>query len=367
MSEPSAAGPEGELLVSLALRGHVVESVDIASTRPHVAQAVLGGKPVEEALAIVPSLFSICGRSQAVAAQLAVAAARGAGPAPDALAQQVGSVESEIAQEYLWRALIDWPKARGEPPATAALAAVRETLAGGADAVALRPVVEQHVLGEPCEDWLDSHLAGFEIWIARAATAAARLLADVQRDGPRHGAGGVALLPPLTQPATGLAIVEALQRDPDFERLPTLDGKPAETGAAARLRHQPLVEALLRAYGCSTLTRLVARITELARVVAGRPAAGALAGVRPVAPGIGIGWAETARGLLLHRVELDGERVRGWRIVAPTEWNFHPRGALVAGLRGAHVDSEPDLRRRADWLIQALDPCVRYRLEIRRA
>ncbi len=367
MSGSPAAGPEGELVVTLALHGNVVEAVDIASTRPHVAQAVLGGKRVEEALAIVPSLFSICGRSQAVAAQLAVAAARGTAPPPEVLAQQARSVESEIAQEYLWRALLDWPKARAEPPATAALALAREAVADGAGAAALRPVVEQHVLGESCEDWLDSHLAGFEIWIARAATSTARLLADVQRDGPRHGAGGVALLPPLTQPASGLAIVEALQRDPDFERLPTLDGKPAETGATARLRHQPLVEALLRAYGCSTLTRLVARLTELARVVAGRPAAGALVGARPVAQATGIGWAETARGLLLHWVELDGERVRGWRIVAPTEWNFHPRGALRAGLHGAHVDSETELRRRAEWLIQALDPCVSYRLEIRRA
>jgi hypothetical protein len=46
-------------------------------------------------------------------------------------------------------------------------------------------------------------------------------------------------------------------------------------------------------------------------------------------PGVGIAAVETARGTLLHCV---GWPASGWlryRIVAPTEWNFHPKGAFV--------------------------------------
>ena len=60
----------------------------------------------------------------------------------------------------------------------------------------------------------------------------------------------------------------------------------------------------------------------------------------------------------------DSARVARYRIVAPTEWNFHPCGALAAGLRGLPVTNEAQLRRRASWLIGALDPCVAWRLEI---
>jgi hypothetical protein len=357
---------EGELSIRIALRGNAVAEVAIVSTRPRVADKLLAGKPVEEALALVPTLFSICGRAQANAAQLAVQAAQGAVPDAAALAARSRAVEAEIAQEYLWRALLDWPRATGREPATAALAVALAALTG-ADATALRSVVESEVLGEPVEQWLDSHVAGFEIWIARAHTAAAAHLAQVQRDGPRHGVGNVALLPPFAQPATAAAIVEGLAHDADYDRAPHIDGKPAETGALARLRQQALVEGRLRAYSTSTLTRLVARVTELAQIVAGRPPAAPFVGCRMLGPNRGLGWVETARGLLLHAVELDGLRVKSYRIVAPTEWNFHPRGALVAGLLGAHIAEEAELRRRADWLVQALDPCVGYTLELTHA
>jgi Ni,Fe-hydrogenase I large subunit len=36
----------------------------------------------------------------------------------------------------------------------------------------------------------------------------------------------------------------------------------------------------------------------------------------------------------VHRVELDGDRVARYAIVAPTEWNFHPQGASVREMTG---------------------------------
>ena len=58
------------------------------------------------------------------------------------------------------------------------------------------------------------------------------------------------------------------------------------------------------------------------------------------------------------------ERVVDYQIVAPTEWNFHPDGALPRGLAGLEVDDEPRLLRAARLAVHALDPCVASRIEV---
>ena len=357
MATPDLAG---ELRVTLQVRDGRVQQVGIESTRPQLANRLLAGKPAVEAVATVPQLFSICGRSQHIAAELALAAARGAPGAADAA--KVRSIEAEMAHEYLWRALLDWTRAAGGAADATILAAARSALAHD-DRELLRVIVERDVLGADARHWYEhERVPEFEIWIARGGTAAARFLGQVQRDGPRHGAGGVPLLPRFDAGDTAQRIAASLDAEPDFERLPTFDGHPAETGAIARLRQQPLVASLASAFGRSTLVRFAARLSELARLACGEQAAAPLAGSLQLGAGRGLGWVETARGLLLHQIDLQGERIGRYRIVAPTEWNFHPQGALPAAMLGVHELDPADLERRTEWLLQSLDPCVTYRL-----
>jgi Ni,Fe-hydrogenase I large subunit len=360
----------GELAIRVQLRDERVAAVTIESTRPQVADTLLTGRTAGDAIALVPRVFTICGRSQAVAAQLAVEAARGETISVIARAQHTRAIEAEMAHEYLWHALIDWPKATGGLAQRDAYARARDALAREDTPVAdaIGPVVEREVLAGSSGEWYDAaRVPSFEIWIARAATPTARMLGAVQRDGSRHGAPRDARAVPLLPAFEGVTasrILSALEADAQFERAPTLDGKPCETGAIARLIQHSLVAALNQAYGRSVLTRLAARVTELARLACGQPAPKPLAGNRKLADGRGLGWVETARGLLLHVVELAHDEVKRYRIVAPTEWNFHPRGALPAGLADAHALNDRELRRRAEWLVQALDPCVTHRLEV---
>jgi len=80
--------------------------------------------------------------------------------------------------------------------------------------------------------------------------------------------------------------------------------------------------------------------------------------------GVGLGLAETARGLLLHRVQVERGLVTEYRIVAPTEWNFHPQGPLPQGLAGRDATDHERLAREARTVVQSLDPCVACRVEI---
>ena len=68
-----------------------------------------------------------------------------------------------------------------------------------------------------------------------------------------------------------------------------------------------------------------------------------------------------------HQVTLAGDHVADYRIVAPTEWNFHPQGAFVRGLLGCPAKSETEARGAAGLLAHALDPCVAYEVSVARA
>jgi coenzyme F420-reducing hydrogenase alpha subunit len=137
-------------------------------------------------------------------------------------------------------------------------------------------------------------------------------------------------------------------------------GTPVETGALARAADHPKVREIAEH---PVAARVVARLVELAsiptrvrNVAAGDPPRW-VRGVRREA-GRGLAAVETARGTLIHSVAVQGGRIESWRIVAPTEWNFHPQGAFVRGLRGTQAESAERARTAAQRFAFALDPCV---------
>jgi hypothetical protein len=71
-----------------------------------------------------------------------------------------------------------------------------------------------------------------------------------------------------------------------------------------------------------------------------------------------------SRGLLMHWVRLEEEarqpdtaRAAIYRVLAPTEWNFHPLGALGDALAAGRLDAAA-----ARLAALALDPCVSLRV-----
>jgi Ni,Fe-hydrogenase I large subunit len=226
--------------------------------------------------------------------------------------------------------------------------------------------------GRPAAEWLQ--LSGWpelQAWAAEGRTAAARYtlsLGDAVR--PRAECDtAVALLPrPTTSSLAPLA--EALDAEAAFTTRPTWGGAPAETGALARLQGDSWFDAAGTAAGTRALgrcgLRFVARLRELALLLSdqadppGSPSLGSLS----LGAGRGLAWVESARGLLLHRVRLESGRVSEYRIVAPTDWNFHPRGALAAALEGACVPDRDSALALATRVVHGLDPCVPCHVEV---
>ena len=164
---------------------------------------------------------------------------------------------------------------------------------------------------------------------------------------------------PVQQAANLRTIATALAADPDFALRPQWQGACAETGVWSRLRQRKAAPAITSAW-----SRLQARWIEMLELISAptEPTVALLSsGALPLGDGQAIAWCEMARGLLLHWVQLDEQhRVQDYRVLAPTEWNFHPNGALAQALTQLKPDDAP-----AAWcLASAYDPCVQCSVNI---
>lgn len=369
--------PEGEITVRLTCSDQRVRQASVASSRTGLPPRLVRGRPVADVQRLVPLLFSICRRAQGAASAAAIAAAQGMEAPAREQQRQALDVTLEMLQEGVWRLLIDWPKTMGEPAHVPAVASVRHASSAVVDAGATLDTLlavaddtlREHVYGVPADAWLDStDLAALDLWIDAGATLPARLLRRIRDEAPGLGRSRVALMPDATLENLRRSFIDGLEADPEFARSPRWGGVPAETGALARQASAPLIAALLERDGRTASARFVARLVELAVLMRDLRArsAGRVAAVRRHAlpDGVGLGLAETARGLLLHRVRVDHGLVTDYRIVAPTEWNFHSQGPLPQALTGLGAADRARLQRDARVVVQSLDPCVACRVEI---
>lgn len=364
---------EGRIDIRLTRNGTAVSSVEICSSRPQLAQRLMAGRGPDEAADLAGLIFSLCGKAQKAAAQSACEAARGLTPGRDALKRREHHVLVELAQEHAWRLLLNWPEQAGRGPDMPSLLLLRQAAAEPAHfADGLENLLETVFLGEPPAHWLARDLAGFDAWRARGHTLVAKLFADLG-EGADAGISRASLLPPLAElDAAHAAQAADLARraldDAAFCAAPLWNEAPAETGAVARMAAHPLLAAWIGRRGRGAGARLLARLLELAdlprRLRAEPDAAGRSEVVRawPLEENAGMAGVETSRGLLLHVARLRDGKIADYRIVAPTEWNFHPAGPLAQALAGLRVG--PGLEAAARLVSQSLDPCVAYGVEL---
>ncbi|MCF8200139.1 MAG: nickel-dependent hydrogenase large subunit [Sulfuritalea sp.] len=305
-----------------------ISEVSVVSERPAVAQH-LKGRMADEAAGLVPLLFALCGKAQGRAAKLALEAARG----QESPAHLDPLIEQEVVREHLWRWLLDLPPMLGEAPMREEFMAANRWLA----------------MGE--RDTLSGLLAD-----PRLVQMGARLNAATENEDVVEAT--TQLLPSLDA-RTSLAHWPVF--DVGFCQTPHWQGRAAETGALAR--RQNFRVPTRRAFAA----RWLARFEEL-RDWAGtgeKVGAGGTASAIPVAQGRGRAVVDTARGILMHEIVLDGKRIADYFIVAPTEWNFHPHGPLAGWLIGRDANDREAMQSFVARAAAALDPCVRWELEWR--
>lgn len=325
------------------------------------------------------SVFTLCAHAHRRTAALALAAAQHDATHPPQ-AQPPVLLYVETARDHLRSIALDWPQRQTNPTAnTHAMAWLRDcplplaTPRTPSDAstawqtlAKLRTWLEERILHQPLPRWLSDHQQSDALadWCRSQAAqlAPARCLANwiapASALTPETRLLELLDLDPTRQTTQLRQLAQALVIEPDFVQQPSWLGQCAENGPWARLRHR-LIQASIRH---TAWTRLAARWTDLLEIAAATPdtdqpgAAPLLSsGAQALADGQALAWCEMARGLLLHWVQLDGDgAVRDYRVLAPTEWNFHPQGALAHAV----VALSPDDTESARLLAAAYDPCV---------
>jgi len=149
-----------------------------------------------------------------------------------------------------------------------------------------------------------------------------------------------------------------------FAEAPELGGRVPETGVWAR---QAAHDSLSQAGPVERLSARIAEIGELLRWIEdgeGEAEEAEVVASYALGPRRGAAAVECARGRLHHAVELDEHgHIARFEFLAPTEWNFHPRGPVVNSLTGAVLRGRRD-REAIDALVGSFDPCVGYHLVV---
>jgi coenzyme F420-reducing hydrogenase alpha subunit len=374
---------EGRIELRLSWREGRCHDVAVHNHRPLEVWQALVGRRVEEAVALAPLLSSICSMAQGLAGARACEAALGltVSPEHEQARALVGVVER--LSNHLWFWLLTGPQALGEPPRHADYRLGRAQLAevqaaaglakgavqlGGVDAApnASRLVTTLDALAQ----WLEGQ--GFAAapppfleHLGRLEGLPGRLFRRVM-NGPLATSGQTSR---SARPSVD-TVAASLRASRTFARTPTVNEQPVDVGLLSAWTTHPLVSQAIAAAGPGLLARLAARYVETCALSEElRHLAQSLRPLRrePVvttATGQGVGTADTSRGPLVHAVDVEQGRVVAWNVVAPTEWTFHPRGAVREALVGLAAPDVQSAEQAARFVVTVLDPCVEFTVSL---
>jgi len=384
--------PAGSIQIDLFHHAGHSTRVKITSTRPVTCTRVLLGKTPEQVLNIVPLLFTLCANAQAYAALLACRSSLGIVVEPEVDAAQHLLVQLETLREHAWRILLDWPKFVGLSPNKTAIAALlkfdklsKQALFKHGEAFKLdselnkesthvtqlinelEVIINEAIFNGGLADFLklvsEAHLTD---WITDNSISAQLLKKIYNKNWTALGQNNMACLPQLT----AMDVHNQMQQQglTEFVKLPKWLGSCRESTLLNRQLEQPMINELSCRYGNGLLVRMVGRLSEVASITAQmrRQISTNTISCSQAADndGIGLAQVQAARGLLIHRLVLQQGQVYDYHIVAPTEWNFHPHGVVAASLKQLRAPDVEELHQQAEWLINAIDPCVEYQLNL---
>lgn len=343
----------------------------IACERPLVGAALLDRLAQDRRAGLLPDLlatmFTLCAHAQRSTSRRAIRAALGARCGADA--QDTRANALYVVRDHLQRLALDLPVLGAGAPADPhwlrdAPVMALPSATGCAAQRRLEEIdktlphwLQRRLFGLAPARWLERWEHDGGDWLAQWATQqdhpVARWLRCVQSESQAI-AWPCRAFAPLHEGEAGLrTLAAAFDADAHFALHPTWHGEPAETGPWTRFGHEEEPR--------TAWERLGARLADIARFATGLPLT---QGALSIAEGEGIAWTEMARGLLVHWVRLApgapdaaSARVAHYRVLAPTDWNFHADGEFARWLARSRADAAVRLAAAT------LDPCLAFAIE----
>lgn len=362
-----------KLRITARIEGGRCLGVAIHGADPYAAGALVGRR-VGELVQGIPVGCGGSARAQAIAVRAALAAARGEVYPPSI--EDERAIACEAAQAHLSRLLLDWPLRFGRQPQRARCAQLQHRLsqvAGAGAAFDIGGVLLDFVARELLSGFFlamrePASLAEF-ISATRYGGFVGETLAELIEAGRWTPASdSVAPLLPATSARQWADMFGNAFPEGGVEGTPCrMTGTGAltyETGALARQYRSPLVAALL-GYGHRIAARVFAQVVDLSDDASRlrHPLASDMhpcVDAAPLGEGAGLACVETAHGVLLQLLRIDGDIVTDSHVIAPADWNFAPQGAFASEARGWKVEGPEAALARLDWLALSLDPCLPF-------
>jgi len=372
----------GKLHITLNYAAKKVQQVNIQSTRPlHISRLFIGKTP-EQTLTILPLLFNVCGVAQSFAAVTALSNALNKKENMALTLARQMLVNVEMLREHCWWLLINRDKTQ-LAPFMQCLNSFKSALFVNGNAFNLNSqlqinekLLENLIL--QLENSLNQNFAEQRLdflaiknadnllqFLKNNASIPANLLNELfERQYQSVGRTEFSLLPELTEVELNDYLTQ--QNADELSRFPTWKNQCYESSCLNRQQFNPLIADLLQKYGNGLLTRFAARLCELANLAdVIKQNAAALKMASPLIDSKScLAQVQTSRGLLIHCVELHHGVIKNYQIIAPTEWNFHPRGVVALSLQQLTASNTTLLQQQARLLINALDPCVSFEVLI---
>lgn len=349
-----------QIQLTLSVANGRIAAVDLQPRRRPPLSRIFTGKPAAIVATALPRLFSLCATAHQVAFLAALDAARDRAVAPATLQERSHGVLVERLVELL-RGLLIACVGRDRGAAASVRGVLQAAMSLAAESAGRTPDV---TLGR-----IKTGLARLGLCCETDEIVPGRPLAAILADAnDREWKCPMAAEQGWLSPSDDAVVVQRLLGEgASFANCPDLDGRVPETGVWAR-HVQPTnlgnTPGMLTARRQAKLAEIVRLIRWLEHDQPREPFESGIVANHPLGPQRGAAAVECARGRLYHAVELDdvGRLIR-CEVLAPTEWNFHPRGPVVRTLMGAAVTC--DDRDRIEALVGAFDACVAVRVAIR--
>ncbi|HIG88980.1 nickel-dependent hydrogenase large subunit [Candidatus Thioglobus sp.] len=179
----------------------------------------------------------------------------------------------------------------------------------------------------------------------------------------------------LHMPKVDLQDFSTLMQDSNFIKQPMYQGQVFETTPLSRQSKSPLIKQLSEIYGNGLFVRSVAQLVEVFELLKGIKCNYIKLKAEEISyhfqysegESNAIVQLDAARGNLVHQMCVDKDKIDSYQILAPTEWNFHPRGVLYKMIKTLTYQDNGDLFNQIKLLVNAVDPCVGYSIKIKNA
>lgn len=386
----------GELNITLNTSDTHNTRCQISSSRPLQASHVFTGKTIDETLTMIPLLFNICSKAQAITAVRAIESAKQTPATEQIESTREALIALESLREQALRVAMDWPTFMGVASESPLLSHIAmgisnimkslepnqslkylnfhskaqsiETLGSKAQAITkiqsldwetFSATLSSGIFGSSTTTWLASDL---DEWANQEQTQAASFIHWLnQKTWKNAGESTITQLPAIDDSAL-LSVLLAEQHQ--FTSQPAWENQCHELSWFTHKQHNKQNHITLKGNGI--FSRMVARLVEIANLMTvldeffiHNKTLSA-----PKSSAKGLAHSHAARGRLSHYMNIEDNMVKKLLILAPTEWNFHPQGVTQDSLCNLQADNEHDLRQQAELLIHAIDPCVGYKLNM---